>query len=143
MKARRLICHDIRQIEVEDFEIGSVPDDGLLVENEHTAVRMVDCWLRVPAAAPGPWYAELTRERYWRKQMEIACAEGQRLSHDGVEPVEIMRVVCGEYDRIMRDGYGRGVAKSDNLTDCEAKSRAGARFQGKKKCHHLRRQPRS
>lgn len=54
MKARRLICHDIRQIEVEDFEIGSVPDDGLLVENEHTAVSVgTELWNWVHGGNPG------------------------------------------------------------------------------------------
>ena len=40
MKARRLICHDVRQIEVEEFELGAPPDDGILVQNEYTAVSV-------------------------------------------------------------------------------------------------------
>ena len=40
MDARRLLCTDIRQIEVQPFEIGPVPDDGILVENEYTAVSV-------------------------------------------------------------------------------------------------------
>jgi 2-desacetyl-2-hydroxyethyl bacteriochlorophyllide A dehydrogenase len=40
MKTRRLIRHGIRQIEVEDFELGALPDDGLLVENEYTAISV-------------------------------------------------------------------------------------------------------
>lgn len=40
MKGRRLICHDKRRIEVEDVELDPVPDDGILVENEYTAVSV-------------------------------------------------------------------------------------------------------
>ncbi len=40
MKARRLICHGVRQIEVEDFELGKVPDDGVLVQTEYSAVSI-------------------------------------------------------------------------------------------------------
>ena len=40
MKARRLICRDVRQIEVEEFELGAPPDDGILVQNEYTAVSV-------------------------------------------------------------------------------------------------------
>jgi len=40
MKARRLICPAIRRIEVEDFETGPVPDDGILVENDYTLVSV-------------------------------------------------------------------------------------------------------
>ncbi len=37
MKSHRLICSEIRRIEVEEFELGPLPDDGILVENEFTA----------------------------------------------------------------------------------------------------------
>jgi len=40
MKARRLICRDIRHIEVEDFDIGPPPDDAILVRNEFTTVSV-------------------------------------------------------------------------------------------------------
>ena len=40
MKARRLLCRGLRQIEVEDFEIGKPPDDAILVQNEYTAVSV-------------------------------------------------------------------------------------------------------
>ena len=40
MKARRLICPDINLIEVEDFDVGDIPDDGVLVENEYTAISI-------------------------------------------------------------------------------------------------------
>ncbi|HAA74738.1 TPA: hypothetical protein DCE37_06440 [Candidatus Latescibacteria bacterium] len=40
MQAQRLISHAVRQMEVESFELGDVPDDGILVENEYTAVSI-------------------------------------------------------------------------------------------------------
>jgi L-iditol 2-dehydrogenase len=40
MNARRLLCTDIRKIEVKPLEIGQVPDDGLLIENQYTAVSV-------------------------------------------------------------------------------------------------------
>ncbi|NOZ21730.1 MAG: zinc-binding alcohol dehydrogenase [Planctomycetes bacterium] len=53
MKGRRLICNGIRQIEVEDFEIGSTPDNGLLVQNEYTAVsRGTELWNWVHGSEP-------------------------------------------------------------------------------------------
>ena len=33
MESRRLICPDVRRIEVETFDVGRVPEDGILVEN--------------------------------------------------------------------------------------------------------------
>ncbi|MEW6355377.1 MAG: zinc-binding alcohol dehydrogenase [Planctomycetota bacterium] len=45
MKGRRFICKGVRQIEVEDFEIGKVPDNGILVRNEYTTVsRGTELW---------------------------------------------------------------------------------------------------
>ncbi len=38
MKGYRFVCHGIRQIELEPFEIGPLPDDSILVKNEFTAV---------------------------------------------------------------------------------------------------------
>lgn len=53
MKGRRLIRHGIRQIEVEDFETGAVPDDGLLVENEYTAISVgTEIWNWVHGGEP-------------------------------------------------------------------------------------------
>lgn len=40
MRSHRLICSEIRRIEVEEFELGPLPDDGILVENEFTAVSI-------------------------------------------------------------------------------------------------------
>ncbi len=40
MKAKRLICPDVRRVEVEAFELGPIPDDGILVRNEYTAVSV-------------------------------------------------------------------------------------------------------
>lgn len=40
MKARRLSCPDTRKIEVEEFDLPDVPDDGLLVRNECTLVSV-------------------------------------------------------------------------------------------------------
>ena len=53
MKGRRLIRHNVRQIEVEDFETGTVPDDGLLVQNEYTAISVgTEIWNWVHGAEP-------------------------------------------------------------------------------------------
>lgn len=40
MKARRLQIPGIRRMEVASFETGPVPDDGILLENEYTAVSV-------------------------------------------------------------------------------------------------------
>ena len=40
MKAQRLICTDVRRIELEDFELPRVPDNGILVQNDYTAVSV-------------------------------------------------------------------------------------------------------
>lgn len=57
MKARRLICRGLRQIEVEEFEIGKPPDDGILVQNEYTAVSVgTEIYAWVHGANPGRPY---------------------------------------------------------------------------------------
>jgi len=54
MKARRLICPGLRRIEVEEFEIGPVPEDGVLVENEYTAISLgTELWNWAHGASPG------------------------------------------------------------------------------------------
>ncbi|MCX6993890.1 MAG: zinc-binding alcohol dehydrogenase [Kiritimatiellaeota bacterium] len=54
MKAQRLICHGIRRIEVEEFEIGAVSDNAILVHNEYTAVSVgTELWSWVHGAEPG------------------------------------------------------------------------------------------
>jgi 2-desacetyl-2-hydroxyethyl bacteriochlorophyllide A dehydrogenase len=40
MQSHRLISRAPRQIEVEEFETGPLPDDGILVENDYTAVSI-------------------------------------------------------------------------------------------------------
>ena len=40
MKAQRLICTDIRRIELAEFELPPVPDHGILVQNDYTAVSV-------------------------------------------------------------------------------------------------------
>jgi len=40
MKIKQLICPGIRQIEVEEVELGPLPDDGILVKNQVTAVSI-------------------------------------------------------------------------------------------------------
>ncbi len=58
MKARRLICKGLRQIEVEEFEIGKPPDDGILVQNEYTAVSPgTEIYAWVHGASPGRPYS--------------------------------------------------------------------------------------
>jgi len=46
--AQRFIINGIRSIEIETFDPGPVPDDGILVENEYTAVSVgteLYCWI--------------------------------------------------------------------------------------------------
>lgn len=53
MKGRRLMCHGIREIKVADFEIDAPPDDGLLVQNEYTAVSVgTEIWSWIHGAEP-------------------------------------------------------------------------------------------
>ncbi len=40
MKSHRLICPDIRRIELAEFELPRVPDHGILVQNDYTAVSV-------------------------------------------------------------------------------------------------------
>jgi 2-desacetyl-2-hydroxyethyl bacteriochlorophyllide A dehydrogenase len=40
LKSQRLMCTDKRQIELLDFELPSVPDNGILVQNDYTAVSV-------------------------------------------------------------------------------------------------------
>ena len=40
MRARRFTVPEVRKMELEDFEIGDVPADGILMENEFTAVSI-------------------------------------------------------------------------------------------------------
>ena len=40
MKAKRLICTDIRRIELESFDLPRVPNQGVLVQNDYTAVSV-------------------------------------------------------------------------------------------------------
>ena len=40
MQARRLIRTDVRKIEVEEYDPGPVPPDGILVQNDFTAISV-------------------------------------------------------------------------------------------------------
>ena len=40
MKSQRLICTDIRRIELAEFELPRVPGHGILVQNDYTAVSV-------------------------------------------------------------------------------------------------------
>lgn len=40
MRARRFICPGLRQIELEEFETGPLPDNAILVQNEFTVVSV-------------------------------------------------------------------------------------------------------
>lgn len=54
MKAKQFICPGIRQIEVEEFELGIVPDDGILVQNQVTAVSIgTELWSWMHGGEPG------------------------------------------------------------------------------------------
>lgn len=54
MKGRRLISRRVRHIEVEPFEIDPIPDDGILVRNEFTAVSVgTELWNWLHGSEPG------------------------------------------------------------------------------------------
>ena len=54
MKIQQLICSDIRKIEVEEVELEPLPDDGILVQNQVTAVSIgTELWNWVHGANPG------------------------------------------------------------------------------------------
>lgn len=54
MKAKRLMCHGIRKIEVEEFELEALSDDGILVQNDFTAVSVgTELWNWKFGANPG------------------------------------------------------------------------------------------
>jgi 2-desacetyl-2-hydroxyethyl bacteriochlorophyllide A dehydrogenase len=54
MKARRLICKGLRQIEVEEFDVELKSDDDILVRNEYTAISVgTSIWNWVHGANPG------------------------------------------------------------------------------------------
>ena len=54
MQPRHLICPDLRQIEVENFDLDPLPDDGILVENEYTAISVgTEIWGFLHGCEPG------------------------------------------------------------------------------------------
>ena len=54
MHARRLISRSVRQMETESFDPGPVPDDGILVRNDFSAVSVgTETWNWLHGAEPG------------------------------------------------------------------------------------------
>lgn len=54
MNARRLISRQVRQMEVESFDPGPIPDDGILVRNDFTGVSVgTEIWNWLHGAEPG------------------------------------------------------------------------------------------
>ncbi len=54
MKTRRLICNAIREIAVEEGELGPVPDRGILVQTQYSAVSVgTELWNWMHGANPG------------------------------------------------------------------------------------------
>lgn len=54
MKARRFVSRQARHLEVEQVELGPVPDDGVLVENQFTAVSIgTELYSFIHGAEPG------------------------------------------------------------------------------------------
>ncbi|HRJ41964.1 MAG: zinc-binding alcohol dehydrogenase [Caldilineaceae bacterium] len=54
MNARRLISRQVRQIEVESFDPGPIPDDGIFVRNDFSAVSVgTEIWNWVHGVEPG------------------------------------------------------------------------------------------
>lgn len=53
MNARRLISRQVRQMEVESFDPGPIPDDGILVRNDYNAVSVgTEIWNWIHGAEP-------------------------------------------------------------------------------------------
>ncbi|MFZ1757287.1 MAG: hypothetical protein WBO46_05815 [Caldilineaceae bacterium] len=54
MNARRLISRSVCQMEVEGFDPGPIPDDGILVRNDFSAVSVgTETWNWLHGAKPG------------------------------------------------------------------------------------------
>jgi len=54
MRGRQLICHDKRQIEVADFDLDPLPDNGVLIQNEYTAISIgTEIWGWIHGSEPG------------------------------------------------------------------------------------------
>ena len=54
MKIKQLICPGIRQISVGEIELPPVPDDGILVQNQVTAVSIAtELWGWMQGGNPG------------------------------------------------------------------------------------------
>ncbi|MGB5047626.1 MAG: zinc-binding alcohol dehydrogenase, partial [Caldilineaceae bacterium] len=54
MNARRLISRQVRQMELERFDPGRTPDDGVLVRNDFSAVSVgTETWTWIHGAEPG------------------------------------------------------------------------------------------
>ena len=63
MEARRLTCRDIRRVEVEAFDLSPLPDNGILVRNEYTAVSIgteIYNWLHGCEPGRQPSFPRLT-----------------------------------------------------------------------------------
>jgi len=100
MKASRLICPDIRRIEVENFELPEMTDDAILVQNEYTAVSVgteIYNWLHgsepgQPAAFPRTTgycnmgvVLEAGRKVKGIKAGDRVTAQGNHASHDVIK----------------------------------------------------------
>lgn len=103
MNARRLICPDIRRIEVEPFDLDPTPPDGLLVKNLYTAVSIgteVYNWLEGSEPGGQRRFPRTTGYCNVGRVLEVGA---------GVEGIEVGDTVAGQSNHashaILRESY--------------------------------------
>ena len=64
MNAKRFVCPETRKIELETFDPGPVPPDGILVKNDYTAVSVgTEVYGWIQGAEPGGKICRDSRRR--------------------------------------------------------------------------------
>ena len=118
MNSTRFISPAIRKIEVEEFDLGAVPDDGILVENEYTAVSIgteIYNWKHGGEPGSEPTFPRITGYCNVGRVLEVGS---------GVEGVQVGDRVAGQGNHashnILRAGSGYQVVP----TDVDSKSSA-------------------
>ena len=113
MTGRRLISKAVRQIEVESFDLGPLPDDGILVENEYTVVSIgTEIYGWTHGGEPGgppriprtTGYCSVGRVAEVGSQVEgvkpgdRVSGQGNHTSHSILRPASGYQIVPGDVD---------------------------------------------